>query len=82
MSPEKTANLLTQEESLHLAQELAEFGQQHSQPAEQLLPFVLYNLEPHHRAQMEHTLPANIVQELIPIVWKSAWSPMLPFLLK
>ena len=41
--------------------------QQHSRPQEQVLPFVLYNLDPEDRAHIIQTLPTTVAQELIPI---------------
>jgi hypothetical protein len=81
LGPENSAQFLTPEENLQLAQQLAAHGQQHSNPAELVLPFVLYNLEGEDRQGMIATLPTELAQHVIPVVWKPAWAPMQPFLL-
>jgi hypothetical protein len=82
MGPEKSTELLTPEENAQLTGLLSAHGQQHSQPSEIILPFVLYNLEPEVRAQFAKNFPPLIVEQLIPNAWKEAWAPMKPFLLE
>ena len=69
------------EEHVDLGRKLAEYGQQHSAPHELTVPFILFNLPPDERAIMSALLPPEIVNHLIPVVWKDHWSPMKPFLL-
>jgi hypothetical protein len=46
-----------------------------------LVPFILYNLSAEDRAIMAQQMPPAVSQELVPIVWKEQWAPMVPFLL-
>ncbi len=80
-SPQECARLLTPEENARLDGQLAGHAAQHSLPSEHVLPFVLYNLEGDDRAAMALSFPPVISQQLVPVVWKSAWEPMQPFLL-
>lgn len=75
------ARIMPSEEHMALGKTMAEHGQKHSEPHEQTLPFVLFNLPPDQRAEMEKLLPPEITQHLIPVVWKERWAPMQPFLL-
>jgi hypothetical protein len=45
------------------------------------VPFILYNLSAEDRAIMAQQMPPAVSQELVPIVWKEQWAPMVPFLL-
>jgi hypothetical protein len=80
IGPENSLNYLTPAEREQLGLQLAEHGQAHSQPAEAVMPFILFNLSKQDRAEFSKTLPALITEQLVPVVWKSVWQPMKPFL--
>ncbi len=73
---------ISSEEQTNLATKFSQHGQEHAIPPFLALPFVLFNLSGADRAAMMDTLPKEVVEELIPRVWKANWSPMGPFLLE
>lgn len=79
-SPEITAAFMTREEQIQLLQETSAHALTTGNPA-LMLPFVLGNLDPKDRAAFSGFLPPEIVQELVPVVWKPQWALMQPFLL-
>jgi hemerythrin-like domain-containing protein len=81
IGPENSRQYLTSTENEQLGRQLAEHGQTHGQPSELVMPFVLYNLSGTDRAEFTKLLPPVMTQQLIPVAWKEAWSPMIPFLL-
>jgi hypothetical protein len=81
IGPENCSKNLTPAENELLGRQLAEHGQAHSQPGEIVMPFVIYNLSGTEREWFVKMLPPVMLQQLIPIAWKAAWSPMIPFLL-
>jgi hypothetical protein len=81
-SEEALAAAVSPEDQNHLSEAMARYNQEHALPPAQVLPFVLFNLEADDRAVMAATLPAMVVQELIPKAWKEQWAPMKPFLLE
>ena len=46
------------------------------------LPFILYNLPVQQKSAMAEGMPAEVVEQLVPIVWREKWEPMKPFLLE
>jgi hemerythrin-like domain-containing protein len=80
-SPERAAELLSVPEQIEMIQKGAAHGQKHSQPAPLAVPFLLYNLEGDDRAYFLAVMPAEVTQQLVPVVWKDEWAPMKPFLL-
>ena len=80
IGPENSLKYLTSAERENLGHQLAEHGQAHSQPGEQVMPFLLYNLSDSDRREFSKTLPPVIVEQLVPFAWKAAWEPMKPFL--
>ncbi len=80
-TPQVAATLLTEGENADLAQKIGENSQKHLHAPEIEVPFVLYNLEPEDRAIMAGAMPPVVVQQLMPLVWRSKWAPMKPFLL-
>ena len=44
-----------------------------------VMPFILYNLEPEDRAAISQIFPPVVIQQLIPIDWRSQWESMSPF---
>jgi|WetSurMetagenome_2_1015567.scaffolds.fasta_scaffold121747_2 iron-sulfur cluster repair protein YtfE (RIC family) len=81
IGPKAIERLLTVEENVQLGAQISAISQQHAQPAELVLPFMLYNMPADDRAAMAQTLPPVITEQLIPFAWKATWAPMQPFLL-
>jgi hypothetical protein len=81
MSPEVSAKIVTIPETIELAQKAAALSQEHAQPAPLVMPYLLYNVAKEDRAFYMATLPEEVTQHLIPVVWKDEWAPMKPFLL-
>jgi len=69
------------EEQKRLLQEIGEHNRTHTGPPYLVLPFMLYNVPPKTRPLFEAELPPEVVQQLIPVVWKSQWESMRMFLL-
>jgi len=81
VGPEKSQQHLSPSENELLGRQLADHGQAHSQPAELVMPFIVFNLSPSDRAEFIKLLPPVVTSQLIPVAWKAAWEPMTPFLL-
>ena len=81
IGPESSRQHLTSTENEQLGRQLSEHGQTHGQPSALVMPFVVYNLSGTDRAEYIKLLPPVMTQQLIPVAWKEAWSPMIPFLL-
>jgi hemerythrin-like domain-containing protein len=77
----KVGEMLPVEEHLRLMRQYGEFSQQHSGPAFLTVPFILYNLPEDMRSIMSKGMPVEVVENLVPIVWKAQWESMQPFLL-
>ena len=80
-SPEIMGQVMTVPEHIDLAQKAAAHSSEHAQPAPLSVPFLLYNLEGDDRAHFLGVMPAELTQQLVPIVWKDEWAAMIPFLL-
>jgi len=81
LNPEVAAEVMTIPEQIELGQKAAAHSQEHTQPAPLAVPFLLYNLEADDRAHFLAVMPAEVTQQLVPVVWKDEWAPMKPFLL-
>jgi len=68
-------------EQVSLSVATAKHSQAHAVPPYLALPFVLYNLDAADRAAFAAPLPGILKWVLIPILWRSRWAPMKPFLL-
>jgi hemerythrin-like domain-containing protein len=79
--PEIVGALLDVNEQVRLVQQFAQHSQQHGGPDYLVVPFMLYNLSPDDRAAFSQAMPPIVTQQLVPIVWKEKWEPMVPFLL-
>ena len=79
---EALAAAVSPEEQESLKTAMAKFSQEHATPSALALPFMLFNLEGEDRAAMAASMPAVVVEELIPKGWKAQWAPMKPFLLE
>lgn len=69
------------EEQLRISTEVNKYSQEHTSPPYWIIPFVLFNLEPDDREIMSSMMPAEIVNEMVPVTWKDQWTPMKPFLI-
>lgn len=81
-SPEVAVQILTTPEYIDLAQKAAAHSQEFMQPPPVAIPFFLYNLEADDRAFFLATMPPEVTQNLVPVVWADIWAPMKPFLLE
>lgn len=77
----RVATLVDAKEHERLARAAMEHSQQHSGPANLVVPFLLYNLPPDRRAIFARPMPPVVTRLLVPIVWRSKWASMRPFLL-
>jgi hemerythrin-like domain-containing protein len=64
-----------------IAESLASHGSKNSGPGPMALPFMFYNLELKDRELFMSPFPWIVKKVLVPIVWKSQWKQMSPFLL-
>jgi hemerythrin-like domain-containing protein len=78
---EKAGALIGVEEHVKLGRMFMEHSQQHSGPDYLVVPFLLHNLPPGERAIFAASMPPVVTQELVPVLWKEKWAPMMPFLL-
>lgn len=78
--PPLTEAIMNAEEQLTLIQTATKHSLEQGNPA-LIVPFILYDLESEDRENMAVLMPTEILQEMIPTVWKHEWSPMQPFLL-
>ena len=78
---QKIGAMLPVEEHLRLNKEVGEYSQAHSGPPFLTIPFVLFNLPKEYRAAMAKGIPSEVVEHLVPVVWKAQWQSMKPFLL-
>jgi hypothetical protein len=81
-SQEALAAVMSPEEQGRISGSMAKHSQEHATPGYLSLPFVLFNLDAEDRAVMAASMPAMVVEELIPKAWKEQWAPMKPFLLE
>ena len=68
-------------EQIELNNKLSKHGQSMSEPANLVLPFLIYNLEGAERDGFTNDMPWILKKFIVPIVWKSKWEKMRPFLL-
>ncbi len=81
-SPATCYRKLTPEQNADFARQVAAKSQEHIRSPQVVVPFVLYNLELEARQAWAAALPAQIMEQLVPVAWKAAWTPMQPFLLE
>ena len=77
----KADALIPVEEQLRLLKLIGEHGQKHAVPPYLTVPFMLYNLPVEDRKVFSQGMPAEVIQNLVPVVWKEKWESMTPFLL-
>ena len=68
-------------EQIELNNKLSKHGQNMSEPANLVLPFLIYNLKGAERDEFTNDMPWILKKFIVPIVWKSKWEKMRPFLL-
>jgi hemerythrin-like domain-containing protein len=81
LTVERAAAAIAPDEHVRLARLFMEHSQQHTGPDFLVLPFMLFNLPPDQRSSFAELMPPVITEQLVPIVWKEKWEPMMPFLL-
>jgi len=69
------------EEQLSLVRLFAEYDLKNAVPHYLTVPFMLYNLPQDDRVVFSQGMPAEVVQNLVPVVWKEKWEAMKPYLL-
>jgi hemerythrin-like domain-containing protein len=77
----KADALVPVEEQLRLARLFAEHSQKLAIPHYLTVPFMIYNLPVEDRKVFSQGIPAEVLQNLIPVVWKEKWESMKPYLL-
>ncbi|MFZ0532526.1 MAG: hemerythrin domain-containing protein [Anaerolineales bacterium] len=77
----KADALIPVEEQLRLVRLFAEHGLKNAVPHYLTVPFMLYNLPVEDRKVFSEGMPAEVIQNLVPVVWKEKWMSMTPFLL-
>jgi len=80
--PEKLEELIEPQEHVRLIQQAAELSMKNFGPHYLVVPFMLYNLEPGPRSILASRMPAEMTEQLVPVVWKDRWASMKPFLLE
>lgn len=78
---EKLDGCIPPEEQMEKIKEAAAHSQKNSGPPFLVLPFILFNLPEPARSGMKKAMPAEVIEQLVPITWKESWEPMQPFLL-
>jgi hypothetical protein len=73
--------LIEPEEHARLNNIYMEHSQQNAQPDYLVVPFMLYNLNDEDRKVFENEMPPVVTEQLVPVVWKEKWAPMVQFLL-
>jgi hemerythrin-like domain-containing protein len=77
----KADALVPVEEQLRLVRLFAEYSQKLAVPHHLTVPFMLYNLPVEDRKVFSQGMPAEVLQNLVPFVWKEKWASMAPYLL-
>ncbi len=77
----KADAMIPVEEQIRLVRLFGEHGQRLALPPYLTIPFMLYNLSLEDRKVFSRGMPAEIIQNLVPIVWKEKWASMTPYLL-
>jgi len=77
----KADALVSVEEQLRLVKLFAEHSQKIAVPAYLTVPFMLFNLPAEERLVFSQGMPEELLQNLVPVVWKEQWESMRPFFL-
>ena len=75
----RLSTIINLKEQKEQSEAFAQYGGSHIVADYLVMPFILYNLEPEDRAVMSQIFPPVVLQQLIPIDWRSQWESMLPF---
>lgn len=73
--------LIPVEEQLRLVKLFTEHGQKLALPPYLTVPFMLYNLPVEQRRVFSEKIPEEVLQNLVPVVWKEKWESMKSYLL-
>jgi len=79
---EKLQAIIGMKEQLDLVKKLGEHSIKNSGPGPLALPFLFYNLQGKEREDFMEPIPWVAKKVLVPIIWRSHWKPMDPFLLQ
>jgi hemerythrin-like domain-containing protein len=79
---DRVGKMFPEEEQLRLIKLYGEHSQAHSGPPYLTVPFTLYNLPVEIREGMARAMPSEVVEQLVPVVWREKWESMTPFLLE
>lgn len=77
----KADALIPVEERLRLVRLFGEHGQKLAVPPYLTVPFLLFNLPVKEREAFSQGMPDEVLQNLVPVVWKAQWQSMTPYLL-
>jgi hemerythrin-like domain-containing protein len=77
----KADALVSVDEQLRLVKLFAEHSQKIAVPPYLTVPFVLFNLPAAERQVFSQGMPVEVLQNLVPVVWKEKWESMSPYLL-
>ena len=78
---EKLQGVIGMKEQATLAEKLGEHSTKNAGPGALALPFLFYNLEGMDREAFMKPIPWIAKKVLVPVIWRSQWKPMSPFLL-
>lgn len=78
---EKLQTVMGMKEQTTLAEKLGEHSTKNAGPGPLALPFLFYNLEGKDREDFMKPIPWIVKKVLVPVIWRSQWKPMSPFLL-
>ena len=78
---EKLQAVIGMKEQVTLVKKLGEHSTKNAGPGPLSLPFLFYNLEGKDREAFMKPIPWIVKKVLVPIIWRSQWKPMSPFLL-
>lgn len=78
---ERLDPLLHPEENTRVAMEVGQASMAKIESDYLVIPFILYNLDPERRAAFSRALPPQVIEELVPVVWRPQWEEMSPYLL-
>ena len=78
---EKLQAVIGMKEQINLVKKLGEHSTKNSGPGPLSLPFLFYNLKGKEREDFMKPMPWIVKKVFVPIIWRSQWKPMSPFLL-
>ena len=78
---ERLQAVIGMKEQVTLVKKLGEHSLKNTGPGPFALPFLFYNLEGKDREAFMKPIPWIVKKVLVPIIWRSQWKPMSPFLL-